>query len=159
MCRVEKKDDGYIMHNTIRSKKRLCKSLGGKWCPDTLTWHFPATAATSAAALEELYNSALYDEDTPAGWHQRQRLDEEHRKQAREAHQARIEQQKRLWMNTLTATKTIERGDLPHSGSVHDDAIGYFTGPDEEISEIADSIGGQKFRPRPGVLIWINNSG
>jgi len=48
---------------------------------------------------------------------------------------------------------------LPHSGSVHDDVVGYFTGPDDEISEIADRTGGRHFRPRPGVLIWINNFG
>jgi hypothetical protein len=82
-----------------------------------------------------------------------------HRKQTHEAHQARIEQQKELWTNTLTATETIECGMLPHGDSVRDDVVGYFTGPDEEISEIADRIGGQKFRPRPGVLIWINNFG
>jgi len=82
LCRVVKSDDGYTMYNTISSKKGLCKSLGGKWCPETLTWRFPLTAASSASALEEMYNSALYDEDTPAGRYQRQCIDEEQRKRS-----------------------------------------------------------------------------
>ncbi|NDC10237.1 MAG: hypothetical protein EBZ75_13030 [Oxalobacteraceae bacterium] len=66
---------------------------------------------------------------------------------------------KNLWMETLAATDAIQRDDWPPSGSVHDDVVGYVTGPDDEISEIAQRIGGQQFRPRPGVLIWINNFG
>jgi hypothetical protein len=139
LCRVVKSDDGYTMYNTISSKKGLCKSLGGKWCPETLTWRFPLTAASSAEALEEMYNSARWSVPTSA-----------HRRGAA---------QKELWMNTLTATETIEHGMLPLCGSVHDDVVGYFTGPDDEISAIADRTGGRHFRPRPGVLIWINNFG
>jgi hypothetical protein len=125
-----------------------------------MVWRFPLSAAKSAASLEERYNNALYDEDTPAGYHQRKKRHEEYRKKAHEAHQRQIAQQKDKWMETLTATEAIERDDWPPSGSVYDDVVGYITGPnDDAVMEIAQHIGGQQFRPRSGVLIWINNFG
>lgn len=158
-CRCETTEDGYVMFDTIFSKRGFCKSKGAKWDPAQRAWRFPLSAASSAEELVAAYYKADYDADSKAGRHQKKRRDDEARKQHKEEHAAELERMLAKWSAELTATDTIERGRWPDFAcSEHDDRLEFVTGPDDNHPALADSYGAHH-RPRPGVLIRVVNWG
>lgn len=158
-CRCETTETGYVMHDTIPSKRGFCRSKGARWDPAQRTWRFPLSAADSAEDLVDAYNKADYDADSKAGRHQKIRRDNETRKRHHEEHTAEIERLLAKWSAELTATDTIVKGFWPDGAhSEHDDIIEFVTGPGDDHPALAQSYG-RHIRPRPGVLIRIYNWG
>ena len=109
-CRCETTEDGYVMFDTIFSKRGFCKRKGAKWDPAQRSWRFPLSAASSVGELVAAYYKADYDADSKAGRHQKKRRDDEARKQHKEEHAAELERVLAKWSAELTGTDTIERG-------------------------------------------------
>lgn len=142
-------DAGYVLSNSIASKRYWCKARGGRWQPETRTWLFPRAVAPDAAALLRRYRGAEYDSGSLAAHHEKQR----NRRDARKEFYEEFERQKAEWAQTLVATDVVHRAVVPSQNSSLP-SLGYVTAPDDNHPELKAPGGSTCERPRPGVLIY-----
>ena len=74
-CRCETTEDGYVLYDTIFSKRGFCRRRGAKWDPASRSLRFPLSAANNTKKLVSAYYEAEYDADSLAGYHRKDRRD------------------------------------------------------------------------------------
>ena len=149
--------DGYVLSNTIMSKRLFCKAvLKAKWNFETRSWLVPLKAATSADDVIKKYKASSYDPGTRAEYLESRR---KHEKYLKNQNRPRTEEEQRdrkarfrkmldNWAEMLQPTPTVVK-----CGTIN----GYVTGPDDDHPALADPETGKWMRPRPGVLIFWGN--
>lgn len=139
---TEEDEESVYLYNTIFSKKKTCRKLGGKWDRDNKRWVFVKESLdVPVESLVEMYNDAGYDPGTRAyemtEWkkkRERERRASELRVKHRE--EVRGEQRKvaRQQLATLSGTDEVVSYRLKPD-DVHSDFVAY-TGPKEQLDKI-----------------------